>query len=216
MNVSGDPPAEGPALNPRKARIYKAAMELFSERGDPQANVSELAAIAGVSRSTIYNNIGELETLFSAVSSHVTTEMSERLSQAVRKAPEPEERLALSIRMYIRRSHEEPHWGRFMMRYALSTSSFEALLIGLPLNDVVLGMERGRYSFQPEQLPAVLAMVGGTVLTSMRMVQEGYRTWREAGSDAAELVLRSLGIPGPVAQSISVMDLPALPGLGDE
>lgn len=216
MTTPADRPADGPALNPRKARIYKAAVELFSERGDPQANVSELAAIAGVSRSTIYNNIGELDTLFAAVAGHVTSEMSERLMLAVNRTTGPEERLALSIRLYIRRSHEEPHWGRFMMRYALSTPTFEALLIGLPLNDVVLGMERGRYTLQPEQLPAVMAMVGGTVLTSMRMVQEGYRTWREAGSDAAELVLRSLGIPPDVAQQIAATDLPPLPPLGDD
>ncbi len=216
MLQTGHPTADVPMLPPRKARIYRAAMELFSAHGDPQANVSELAAIAGVSRSTIYNNIGELDTLFAAVSSHVISEMSERLALALRAVAAPEERLALSIRMFIRRSHEEPHWGRFMMRYALSTPSFEALLIGLPLNDVMLGMESGRFTFRPEQLAATLAMIGGTVLTSMRMVQEGHRTWREAGSDTAELVLRALGIPSTAAQQIGAADLPPLPPLGDE
>lgn len=204
---------EASVLNPRKARIYRAAMQLFSEHGDPEVNVSELAAIAGVARGTIYNNIGDLNTLFTDVSSHVIAEMSARLGLALQGVAEPERRLAMAIRVFIRRSHDEPYWGKFMMRYALSNPSFEALLIGLPLHDVVHGLERGRYTFREDQLPTVLAMVGGSVLSAMRMVQEGHKTWRDAGSDAAELVLRAMGLPTAEAHTIAVADLPALPGL---
>lgn len=213
MTRPGDLPAEGPALNPRKARIYKAAMQLFSEHGDPEANVSELASIAGVARGTIYNNIGDLGTLFADVSGHVTAEMGTRLALALDRVAEPERRLAMAIRVFIRRSHEEPYWGKFMMRYALSNPSFEALLIGLPLHDVVHGLEAGRYTFRPEQLASVLAMVGGTVLSAMRMVQEGHKTWRDAGTDAAELVLRAMGLPAAEAQTIAAAELPVLPVL---
>lgn len=209
MNAS----VEASVLNPRKARIYRAAMQLFSEHGDPEVNVSELAAIAGVARGTIYNNIGDLNTLFTDVSSHVIAEMSARLGLALQGVVEPERRLAMAIRVFIRRSHDEPYWGKFMMRYALSNPSFEALLIGLPLHDVVHGLERGRYTFRADQLPTVLAMVGGSVLSAMRMVQEGHKTWRDAGSDAAELVLRAMGLPTAEAHTIAVADLPALPGL---
>lgn len=200
-------------MNPRKARIYRAAMRLFSEHGDPQANVSELAMIAGVARGTIYNNIGDLDTLFADVSSHVITEMGERLALGLEGITEPERRLALSIRWFIRRSHEELYWGKFMMRYALSTPSFEALLIGLPLHDVVLGLEAGLYAFRTEQLASVMAMVGGTVLSAMRLVQEGHKTWRDAGTDAAELVLRAIGLSAAQAQAISTAELPPLPKL---
>ncbi|MES3011329.1 MAG: TetR/AcrR family transcriptional regulator [Pseudomonadota bacterium] len=205
--------AFNPRINPRKARIYKAAMQLFSEHGDPEANVSELASIAGVARGTIYNNIGDLGTLFSDVSGHVTAEMGTRLALALDRVAEPERRLAMAIRVFIRRSHEEPYWGKFMMRYALSNPSFEALLIGLPLHDVVHGLEAGRYTFRPEQLASVLAMVGGTVLSAMRMVQEGHKTWRDAGTDAAELVLRAMGVPASEAQAIAAAELPVLPVL---
>lgn len=207
------PRTDAPALNPRKARIYRAAMQLFSEHGDPEVNVSELAQIAGVARGTIYNNIGDLNTLFADVSSHVVTEMSERLTVALARVEAPERRLALSIRLFIRRSHEERYWGQFMMRYALFTPSFEGLLIGLPQHEVGRGLEAGRFLLRPEQMPSVLAMVGGTVLSAMRMVQEGHKTWRDAGSDAAELVLRAVGLPVDQAQAIALADLPALPPL---
>lgn len=213
MTTTSSQVPETAALNPRKARIYKAAMQLFSEHGDPEANVSELASIAGVARGTIYNNIGDLSTLFADVSGHVIAEMGARLALALDGVAEPERRLAMAIRVFIRRSHEEPYWGKFMMRYALSNPSFEALLIGLPLHDVVHGLEGGRYTFRPEQLASVLAMVGGTVLSAMRMVQEGHKTWRDAGSDAAELVLRAMGLTAIEAQAIAAAELPMLPAL---
>lgn len=213
MTTTSSQVPETAALNPRKARIYKAAMQLFSEHGDPEANVSELASIAGVARGTIYNNIGDLSTLFADVSGHVIAEMGARLALALNRVAEPERRLAMAIRVFIRRSHEEPYWGKFMMRYALSNPSFEALLIGLPLHDVVHGLEAGRYTFRPEQLASVLAMVGGTVLSAMRMVQEGHKTWRDAGTDAAELVLRAMGVPASEAQAIAAAELPVLPVL---
>lgn len=213
MTTTSSQVPETAALNPRKARIYKAAMQLFSEHGDPEANVSELATIAGVARGTIYNNIGDLGTLFADVSGHVIAEMGARLALALDGVAEPERRLAMAIRVFIRRSHEEPYWGKFMMRYALSNPSFEALLIGLPLHDVVHGLEGGRYTFRPEQLASVLAMVGGTVLSAMRMVQEGHKTWRDAGSDAAELVLRAMGLTATEAQAIAAAELPMLPAL---
>lgn len=213
MTATRLPLSESAALNPRKARIYRAAMQLFSEHGDPEVNVSELASIAGVARGTIYNNIGDLNTLFTDVSGHVIAEMGTRLGLALNGITEPERRLAMAIRVFIRRSHEEPYWGKFMMRYALSNPSFEALLIGLPLHDVVLGLDAGRYTFRSEQLASVLAMVGGTVLSAMRMVQEGHKTWRDAGSDAAELVLRAMGLPATEAQTIAAAELPLLPAL---
>ncbi len=175
MTTTSSQVPETAALNPRKARIYKAAMQLFSEHGDPEANVSELASIAGVARGTIYNNIGDLSTLFADVSGHVTAEMGTRLALALDRVAEPERRLAMAIRVFIRRSHEEPYWGKFMMRYALSNPSFEALLIGLPLHDVVHGLEAGRYTFRPEQLASVLAMVGGTCFLPCAWCRKGTR-----------------------------------------
>ncbi|MCY1542913.1 hypothetical protein D9M68_786920 [compost metagenome] len=54
-------------------------------------------------------------------------------------------------------------------------------------------------------------MIGGVVLTGMLLVLEGHKTWRDAGSDAAELVLRALGIGAKEAQAIAAKELPALP-----
>jgi hypothetical protein len=44
----------------------------------------------------------------------------------------------------------------------------------------------------------------------MHAVLAGQRTWREAGSDASELLLRALGIPPTEARDIARAELPPL------
>ena len=81
------------------------------------------------------------------------------------------------------------------------------------MRDVLLGMSLGRYDFKAEQLQSVIALVAGSVLSAMFLVLEGHSTWREAGSDAAELLLRGMGIPPQEARSIASSELPNLPEL---
>jgi hypothetical protein len=58
-------------------------------------------------------------------------------------------------------------------------------------------------------MSAASLLVGATV-SAMSMVLEGHQTWREAGSCAAELVLRGLGVDAAEAHQIATADLRAL------
>jgi AcrR family transcriptional regulator len=68
--------SEAPALKPqrgrprdpeRSRRILEAAQRHFNEHGLQRANVDAIAADAGVSKMTVYNNFGSKESLFQAV-----------------------------------------------------------------------------------------------------------------------------------------------------
>jgi hypothetical protein len=50
----------------------------------------------------------------------------------------------------------------------------------------------------------------GALVSALSMVLEGHQTWREAGSCAAELVLRALGVGASEAHEIATADLRAL------
>lgn len=63
---------------------------------------------------------------------------------------------------------------------------------------------------QIAQTPAV-ALITGTVLGSILLVLEGRKTWRDAGSDAAQFVLTAIGVPRDEARAITSMELPAIP-----
>ncbi len=198
-------------MNPAQARIHRAALELFAEKGATQVTISELAQAAGIARGTIYNNLKSPEALFENVAAQLADEMHQRVVASYAGVEDPAQRLANGIRQFIRRAHEEPHWGRFINRFAFSNQSLQGLWAGPPMRDVLLGISQHRYDFRQEQLPAVISLIAGSTLSAMFLVLEGHRTWREAGSDTAELVLRAMGIAPEQARQIATAELPPLP-----
>lgn len=198
-------------LTPAQRRLHKAALQLFAERGVSQINVGELAQAAGVARGTVYNNLTDIDGLFSDVATQLSSEMSERIAVGVRELADPAHRLADGIRFFARRAHEEPHWGRFICRFALNSALLQDVWTGQPAKDLVEGLDGGRFHFQREQLLSVFALLAGAVLGAIFLVLEGQKTWREAGSDAAEFFLVAIGVPRSEAKVLACHDLPALP-----
>lgn len=201
------------SLNPTQRRIHQAAFRLFAERGTTQVNILDLAQEAGVARGTIYSNIESIESLFEAVASRLAGEMHERVKKSFDALEDPAQRLANGIRFFIRRAHEEPQWGAFIHRFATSNSSLREMFASQAMTDLLSGLTSGRYTFQQEQLLGVVTLISSSVLGSIFLVLEGHRTWRDAGSDTAELVLRALGVPLEEARTLATGELPALPAL---
>jgi AcrR family transcriptional regulator len=198
-------------MSPAQTRIHQAALRLFAEKGSAQITVSELAQAAGIARGTIYNNLEAPDLLFQSVAAQLADEMHQRVVASFGGVPDPACRLANGIRFFIRRAHEEPHWGRFVSRFAFSNEALQGLWNGPPMRDVLLGMSLGRYDFRVEQLPSVISLIAGSVLSAMFLVLEGHNTWREAGSDTAGLLLRGMGLPAQEARDIANSELPLLP-----
>ena len=199
------------SLAPAQIRIYEAAVRFFAERGTTHASVTELAQAAGLARGTIYNNIANLDSLFEEVATALGDEMHGRILASLESMDDPARRLAYGIRSFVRRAHEEPHWGRFIVRFAFTTSTMRSMLSSPPARDLGDGLANGRYSFRPEQMGSVLAFVGSVTLAAMWLVLNGEKTWREAGSDAAELMLGSIGVAAQEARALASEDLPPLP-----
>jgi AcrR family transcriptional regulator len=199
------------SLNSAQRRIHQAALRLFAERGVSQVSVSDLAQEAGVARGTIYNNVETIDHLFAQVASQLSKEMHVRVSKSVADLEDPAERLANGIRFFIRRTHEEPHWGAFLNRFAMSDASLREMFYSQATADLLQGLQQGRYRFRQEQLIAVITFVSSTTLGAMFLVGEGIKAWREAGNDTAELVLKALGVSDEEARQLATAELPALP-----
>lgn len=200
-----------PGLTTAQRRIYQAALKLFAEKGVTRISVSELAEQAGVARGTVYNNVSCVDTLFEDVSQSLTLEMNQRIVSSFRQLHDADARLAAGIRLYVRRAHEEPAWGQFISRFGFTSAPLRRLGAGAPVQILVEGIQRGHYSVKADQLPAVITMISSSVLGAIYLVREGLRTWRDAGSDCAELVLRSLGVPAERARELAHAELPVLP-----
>jgi AcrR family transcriptional regulator len=200
-------------LSQARRRIHAAAMKLFAERGVTKVNISELAAAAGMARGTIYSHVSDVDGLFEEVAAQLSSEMTQRVVAGFVGITDPAERLAIGVRQYIRRAHEEPLWGRFMSRFGLSEALMKALLAADPTADFVAGIESGRYTMGREQLPAAVSLLAGGTLAAMLPVLDGRGTWRDVGSDMAELMLVGFGIERTAARAIATQALPPLPPL---
>jgi AcrR family transcriptional regulator len=185
-------------------------MRLFAERGAMLVTVTDLAQAAGVARGTIYNNLGDLTGLFDLVAAQLALEMNDRVTRAVVGFEDPASRLAVGIRLCLRRAHEEPEWGRFLSRFGYSSEALREIWMGQPLADLREGLALGRYQFPESRLDSVIGLISGATIGAIMSVLEGNKTWRAAGADIAELTLIALGLPRDEARKIAGANLPIL------
>ena len=198
------------AAKQSQLQVYRAAMQLFAERGVSQVTVKDLAQAAGVARGTIYNNFSSIDRLFEDVAGNLARDMNDRIIRSCGDVTDPAIRLATGMRLYVRRAHDEPDWGRFLIRFGLGVMSMRHMWDGQPVEDLRSGITQGRYAIQKDQLSSAVSLVAGAVIGACYLVQEGVKTWREAGSNAAELTLTGLGVPRHEARAIAFGDLPPL------
>jgi AcrR family transcriptional regulator len=198
------------ALPSARRRIHAAAMKLFAERGVTKVNISELAAASGMARGTIYSHVPDIDTLFEEVAAQLAHEMTERVIAGFGGVDDPALRLSIGVRQYIRRAHEEPVWGRFISRFGLSEAVLREVLSSAPMADLRVGIDAGRYAIGREQALAMAGLLAGGTLAAMLPVLEGHGTWRDIGSDAAELLLCALGLDRAEARALARSELPAL------
>ena len=198
-------------LTAAQERIQQAALRLFAERGMDNVNVSELALSARVARGTVYNNRqASIKGVFEDIVSRLSAEMHERVSRTLSHIDDPVQRLANGMRFFVRRGYEESDWGAFIVRFGMNDDSLRQMWHGHPRKDIANGMAAGDYKLRPEQLPSAIMMVACNTLGAMFLVQHGHRSWRAAGSDAAELTLRAFGVRPQRAKEAATADLGAL------
>ena len=197
-------------MNPALRRIHRAALRLFADKSAGQVNVSELAKAAGVARGTVYNNLASTDALFEEVAGQLQAEMHQRIANSFEGVTDPAQRIANGIRFFVRRAHEEPDWGRFLVRFAFSNTALRSMWNAQPAEDLKQGMTSGRYRLRPDQVTSALTMTAGSTIASMTLVLEGHKTWRDAGSEVAELILVALGVVPDEARAIATVELPLL------
>ncbi len=199
-----------------RSRIHQAALRLFADTGGAQLTVSDLAEAAGIARGTIYNNIEDPERLFSDVALDLSRDMIARVERTMRELDDPAERLATGLRLFVRRAHDDHDWGRFIVRFALSSSALRSLTLEPPARDVAKAIQQARFRADPSQAQALVHMLAGSTLAAMNAVIHGDQGWREAAGATSELFLRAAGLSARDARRIALSALPDLaPAQGD-
>lgn len=203
------PPLSEPAGSARH-KIYRAALRVFAENGGSEVSISELAEAAGIARGTIYNNIDAPEELFGQVSGALSSEMLARTEATMRGIDDPVARMAMGMRLFIRRAHEEHDWGAFLVRFGLSHAALRAMLQGPPARDIRTAIAAKRFKVDESYVPALLSMQNGATMAAINAVIRGDQAWRDAGAKSAELFLRAGGLTLSEAHKIAREELPPL------
>ncbi|WP_238364069.1 TetR/AcrR family transcriptional regulator [Mesobacterium pallidum] len=198
-------------MNSATRRIHQTALRIFAETGGTSLAVSDLAREAGLSRGTIYNNLDDPGALFDSVCDQTAAEFRRAVNRACAGMQDPAEKIAASIRLTVRRVHDDASWGRFIARYAMLEPRLGSFWADMPAQELRRGLAAGRFSFEPDQVASITATAGGATFGAMSLVLDGRRTWRQAGSDTAEIVLRGIGIDRAEARRITEVELDPLP-----
>jgi AcrR family transcriptional regulator len=96
-DVSEEPERQGRSAQKRRA-ILNAGTEVFLQKGYLATNMDEIAALAAVSKQTVYKNFPGKETLFLEIVSSVTNRASDRVHSEMPHLAEGED-----IAEYLRR-----------------------------------------------------------------------------------------------------------------
>ncbi|MFC0542731.1 TetR/AcrR family transcriptional regulator [Kutzneria chonburiensis] len=202
-------------MNATEKRLHAAALRLFAARGGTNVTMSELAEEAGVARGTLYRNVESVEQLFVQARTQLVADLHDTNARVMDadRVLDPPLRLATGIRMIVRRAHEDPTMGRFLVQFGMTDGSLREALSGPPMRDVEEGIRTGRYTVAPDMAISLMSLVIGAVVSAMWTVLEGHQTWREAGTVTAELILRAFGVRGEEAAKLASGPLPELPAL---
>ncbi len=198
-------------MNGVQARIHYAAMRIFADKGGSTVAVSELAGEAGLSRGTIYNNVENPDRLFMAVCVMMSEELTASVQDSFAGTADPAQRFSNIIRLCVRRVHDEPHWGKFLARFAMIEPKLGEFWGRIPTAELRKGLKSGRFVFERDQVASIAAAAGGATFGAMALVLQGHRTWRKAGNDTAELMLRSIGVDCSEARRLANLDIEPLP-----
>jgi AcrR family transcriptional regulator len=209
FTMAGDKELFGAA----ERRIHDAALRIFARTGRTNLTISELANEAGVARGTVYHHVQLMEALFENVTARLTAEMYRRVHKSIATtdiASNPVARLAMGIRLCIRRAHEDPLWGKFIYSFGFRAKVLHKLWSSAPTDDLLAGVQTGQFLTRPEQLRLTISFIAGVVSGAINLVATGHETWRSAGTQAVEFILQALGVPALMASHLANQELPPL------
>ncbi|MFF6988962.1 TetR family transcriptional regulator [Streptomyces sp. NPDC010273] len=187
--------------------LIGAARQIMAEQGGTDVSIQAIADRADVGFGTFYNHFETKDALFDAAVADALEEYGQLLDAATADIEDPAETFAASVRLTLRLAASHPEITGILRFRGLQHVHSGTGLGPRALRDLEVGKASGRFDIKDAQV--ALGAVGGIVLA---LVQLGATSDlnASAGEEAAELVLRMLGLPSDEAHEISVRPLPAL------
>jgi AcrR family transcriptional regulator len=204
--VTTEPLTRGHKKRERTRRgLIDAALRLLARKEAGEIALLEVAAEAEVASGTIYNYFRTRDEVLEAVGITLADEFSDAISALSEEVHSGAQRLAIGVRMFIRRAADDPPWASALLRIIHLDQAMRSRLADHVLDDLRQGLLEGTLSFEDEGV--ALDMVVSCTTGAMRSVVEG-RTVTEHDVRVTEMILKALGAPPARARKIASLPLP--------
>lgn len=202
-----------------RARLLRAALELFAEGDVEGVAINEITERAGVGFGSFYNHFESKTAIHEALIEQMFKVFGELLRNATRRIEDPAEIIAISIRCTHRQAMKDPLWGQFLVRSGMATLGLGKGLVAYLHRDLKTGVESGRLAVS-DMYTTILACSGAVLATiAAELAVKGDREGRAAArilgrrdSRTPERlvgeVLRSLGLTEQEARTLAARPLP--------
>ena len=185
--------------------LLDAALRLYARKEIGEVALLELAEEAEVSSGTIYNYFRTRDEVVEAVGMELAAEFSETISARSAGIASGAQRLAIGVRMFVRRASEEPQWASAVIRVVHFDQAIRSKLALYVLADLRGGLEEGALAYAEESI--ALDLVVSCTLGAMRAAVEG-RALDGQDQVVAEMILKALGATPARARKLAQKPLP--------
>lgn len=190
-----------------RARLVETALAVFAQRGVGASVIQEVIALAEVSQGTFYNYFRTNEELLLAVAEELSNELVQLIEGTVGAYPDPAQRIAVGVRLYLHKARSLPLFARFITKTGMGLVSPNNLVYEYVPPHLEAGFESGRFKTLP--VPVALDLIGGAALAAIARLASG-----EAEEDYPEVMvatlLRALGVSDKEARAIAFSPLAPL------
>jgi len=190
-----------------RAKVIAAAFEIFGEENGLYARIEDVAAKAGVTRTTFYNHFSGMEEVRDALSYEVTHDFLVQVTRTMADLPDPRDRAAMAIRFYLHRARTDARWAWSMLNMSANGLIFGAETYRQAEQTVIEGMEAGVF-----RIPS--STLGRDIIMGSALAAIGAMLRQELPDDYPELVagfiLLGLGVPYDTARACAHAPLPRL------
>jgi AcrR family transcriptional regulator len=185
------------------------AAQSFLAQGQTNTPVLEITQAADVGIGSFYNHFESKDQLFEAAVEHVMDLLGAVLDELTTDVDDPAVAFATSFRLTGRFHRREPQLSKVILHSALDLLGAQKGLTPRVRRDIEVGVESGRFTMTDVDV-AVVCAVGAATFLGQLIHAEPDRDDAETTDQAAEALLRMLGVSANEAHAICRSPLPEL------